>query len=156
VSALRFLERTETYEDGSSFTYAWYDHRLVRRFVLARFVRRKHWHPRARHLARVRWLYWVLIRGWDSEICGRCGGPVRVVFHVPDWIWERAAGFRGSNARSPGGESAGGVLCISCVDDLADDVGLPYLRWTCDTRDWPMEYGMVRPSNPNPEEGGEL
>jgi hypothetical protein len=112
--------------------YRWYNRSLVRRFILARFVRRKHWHPTALRLARLRWLYWVLIRGWDSEICGRCGGPVKVVFHVPDAIWEAVTGYGG---RSPGGESAPGILCVPCVDDLAEEAGLPFLRWTCATDD---------------------
>ena len=103
----------------------------VRRALLARYsFMRKGWHRRSRRLARLRALYWVLVRGHDSEICARCGGPVRVVFHVPDAIWEAASGFLNA-ARSPGGESGAGVLCIPCVDDLAHEAGLMVLIWTC-------------------------
>ena len=48
-------------------------------------------------------------------------------FHVPDAIWEAVTG----HARYPDGEAAPGILCIPCVDDLADEAGLTYLRWTC-------------------------
>jgi hypothetical protein len=117
----------------------WYDHSWARPFVLSRWTfMRKHWHPGARRLARWRSLYWTLLRRWDSEICARCGSPVRVVFHVPDAIWECAAGFAVTK-RDPGGEAAPGVLCVSCVTDLAREAGLPYLRWTCSTDD----SGMV-------------
>lgn len=110
----------------------WYDLPGIRRLALARFsFMRKAWRQDARRLARVRALYWVLIRGWDSEICARCGGPVRVVFHAPDWIWEVVTGF----ARYPSGEAAPGCLCVPCVDDLYD-AAVPrgnhgFLRWTC-------------------------
>lgn len=113
--------------------WRWYDHPVARPFVLARYsFMRKFWHPRRQRLARIRLLYWVLIRRHETEICAMCGGPVRVVFHVPDAIWEAATGYGG---RRPDGESAPGVLCIPCVSDLAEDAGLPFLRWTCATDD---------------------
>lgn len=110
----------------------WYDLPGLRRVALARFsFMRKARRADRRRFARLRALYWVLVRGWDTEICGRCGGPVRVVFHAPDWIWETVTG----HARSPGGEAAPGCLCIPCVDQLyaaavqRGDAG--FLRWTC-------------------------
>lgn len=81
--------------------------------------------------ARFRLFYWCVLHQYESELCQRCGGPVRLVFHVPDAIWERITG----HARSPGGEAAPGVLCPQCVDVLAEEVGLPFLRWTCTTDD---------------------
>lgn len=113
----------------------WYDLPGLRRLALARFsFMRKPWHPGCRRLARLRALYWVLLRGHDTEICHYCGGPVRVVFHVPDAIWGAVTG----KARTPGGEAALGILCVPCVDDLALNAGLPFLRWTCATDDTPM------------------
>lgn len=115
----------------------WYDHPAARRFALARWsFRRKNWHPQAKRLARLRSLYWVLVRGHYCEICGVCGGPVRLVFHVPDALWERFCGFTGSR-RSPGGEAAYGVLCPACFDDLhkASSGRGEYLRWTCSSDD---------------------
>jgi hypothetical protein len=81
--------------------------------------------PGHKRLAKMRLLYWLLIRRYETELCQRCGGPVRLVFHVPDAIWEAVTGF----ARSPGGECGAGVLCPACVDELYD--GLTFLRWTC-------------------------
>lgn len=106
----------------------WYDLPGLRRLALASWALRHktRLHP-TRRLARARHLYWVLVRGWDSEICGRCGGPVRVVFHAPDAIWETVTGL----ARSPGGEAAGGILCVPCVDDLYGTSAGGFLRWTC-------------------------
>lgn len=66
----------------------------------------------------------------------RCGRPVRLVYHAPDWIWEAVTG----RARHPSGEAAPGILCPRCLDDLADAKGLPFLRWTCATSDEAM-YG---------------
>lgn len=82
-------------------------------------------------LARLRLFYWHVLRRYESETCQRCGRPVQLVFHVPDAIWEAITG----NARSPGGEAGGGVLCPVCVDQLAEAKGLPFLRWTCATND---------------------
>jgi len=112
--------------------YTWYDREPFRRIVLSRFLRRKTWHPTRLRFAVLRYLYWTLIRGYECETCRRCGGPVRVVFHVPDGIWETVTGY---GPRSPGGESAPGVLCPPCVSDLAKQAGLPFLRWTCATDD---------------------
>lgn len=114
----------------------WYDLPGLKRIALSRFsFMRKAWHTPHRRLARLRALYWVLIRGWDSEICGCCGGPVKVVFHTPDWIWETVTGY----ARYLDGEAAPGCLCVPCVSDLYSaavprgDAG--YLRWTCTADD---------------------
>ena len=98
--------------------YRWYDHPIMRPFTLAYHVLfRKHWHPQRQRLARMRALYWRLLRRWDSEICACCGRPVRIVFHVPNYLWYAHSGF-------PDGA---GILCVACFDDLA---GWP-LHWTC-------------------------
>lgn len=119
----------------------WYDLPGLRRIALARFsFMRKAWMPGHRRLARLRALYWVLLRGHDTEICNYCGGPVGLVFHAPDAIWETVTGY----ARHPSGEAAPGVLCIPCVDFLyaraAPRGEAGYLRWTCVTDDsiWPV------------------
>lgn len=110
----------------------WYDLRGLRRLALARWsFTRKGWHPRHRRLARLRALYWVLVRGHDTEICARCGGRVHIVYIVPDEIWQAATGWVPYSS----GESAPGTLCPYCLDDLAREAGLPYLRWTCSTDD---------------------
>jgi hypothetical protein len=95
----------------------------------------KHWHPKHKRLARLRALYWTLIRLHETEICALCGGPVHIVFHVPDSIWEAVTGYGGRRDT----EAAPGVLCPPCVTDLARDAGL-FLHWTCDTEDWPMVF----------------
>lgn len=114
--------------------WRWYDHPLARPLVLSRwtFMGGKHWHPSHKRLARLRALYWTLIRRHETEICARCGSPVRVVFHVPDAIWAAATGY---GHRFPDGQAAPGVLCIPCVSDLAKEAGIPFLRWTCATDD---------------------
>lgn len=102
---------------------------LPRRLVLSRWsLRGKYWLNYRLRSARLRALYWHLIRNHETEICGRCGGPVQIVFHTPDHIWELATG----NARDPGGESGGGVLCPPCVDALVEPKVDGYLTWTCE------------------------
>lgn len=107
--------------------YRWYDSRLVRPFALARLVFVKFWHPQVQPLARLRALYWWLIRRWDAEICGRCGRPVALVFHVPDALWMESCGFD---------HAPGGVLCVACFDSLAGR----HLFWTC-SREETVLYG---------------
>lgn len=105
----------------------WYDLPWLRRVGLSWWAaRRKNWHPHRRRLARLRALYWFLIRGHETEICCRHGGPVSVVFHVPDELWIRHSGF--PNAPS-------GVLCVPCFDDLHSESGTGYLEWTCEVAD---------------------
>lgn len=87
-------------------------------------------------LAKFRALYWIIVRRYETELCHHCGRPVRLVYHAPDAIWETITG----KARSPGGEAAPGILCPCCLSDLAEEKGLPYLRWTCETNDSIM-YG---------------
>jgi len=108
--------------------WKWYDYEPWRRFALARWAFVKSaWHQDATVLARLRYLYWTLIRFHDSEVCCLCGRPVQVVFHVPIPLWDKCSGFR------PGG----GVLCIGCFDRLA---GWP-LYWTCSRDEAVMEAG---------------
>lgn len=79
--------------------------------------------------ATLRSMYWQLVRRYPTELCQHCGRPVRVVFHAPDEIWELATGL----ARSLSGQSAGGVLCPPCVDELAEPkIDGGYLTWTCE------------------------
>lgn len=95
-----------------------------------RWVLREKWlMPRHFRLARLRAFYWAVLRRYETELCQRCGGRVRVVFHVPDAIWEEVTG----NARSEGGEAGGGVLCVPCVDELYEELRgrRGFLRWTC-------------------------
>jgi hypothetical protein len=126
---MRLFNRTERYADGSSYTYRWYECNPFYQLSLARWsFTKKGWHPKAKRLARLRCLYWTLIRLHNTEICACCGGPVGLVYHAPDAIWEAATGYGG---RSPGGESAHGVLCPQCLSQLAKEAGLPFLRWTC-------------------------
>jgi hypothetical protein len=88
-----------------------------------------------KRMAPLRALYWTLIRFYDTEICQHCGGPVGVVFHVPDELWEFVTG----NARHPDGHAAPGVLCPYCFDELFEAKAprgeRGYLRWTCATED---------------------
>jgi hypothetical protein len=91
----------------------------------------RNWHLSHKRLARLRAAYWWVIRLYPTEICKCCGAPVNLVFHVPDAIWAQVTGY---GERSPGGESAPGILCPNCVNDLAQDMGI-FLRWTCTTDD---------------------
>ena len=89
----------------------------------AAWVFRKHWHPKRQRLARVRALWLVVARHWETEICGRCGRGVGLVWHAPDdqrWV---ASGYP---------DKGGGILCIPCFDRLCEESGLPFLRWTCE------------------------
>lgn len=81
--------------------------------------------------AKWRALYWMILRRYKTELCQHCGRRVQLVYHAPDLIWEAATG----RARHPDGEAASGILCPACLSDLAESVGLPYLRWTCATTD---------------------
>jgi hypothetical protein len=106
---------------------------LPTRFVLARTaLRGRDWPPYRLRLARLRCLYWTA-RGHETEICGRCGGRVRLVFHVPDAIWTAVTGY----TRALDGEAAPGVLCPACVTELYDRSPdrISFLRWTCATDD---------------------
>jgi hypothetical protein len=100
---------------------------LPRRLVLSRLAFHTPTYVRRRRLAWLRSLYWWLIRNYESEICDRCGGPVEVVFHAPDAIWELATGY----PRFPDGEAAPGCLCVACVDELVEPKIDGYLTWTC-------------------------
>jgi hypothetical protein len=134
---MRLFNRTEHYQDGSSYTFRWYECNPFYQLSLARWAfTKKAWHPKHKRLARLRSLYWTLIRFHSTEICACCGGPVRVVFHAPDWIWEVATGY---GPRFPDGQAAPGVLCPPCLSDLAKEAGLPFLRWTCSTDDSVLE-----------------
>jgi hypothetical protein len=89
--------------------------------------------------ASVRALYWMLIRRYETELCQHCGRPVAIVYHAPDAIWETVTG----HARHPSGEAAPGILCPRCLSTLAKANGLPFLRWTCATTDWPLHFASA-------------
>lgn len=102
---------------------------LPRRIVLARWpFQAKKWREDRKRLARLRALYWILVRNYETELCERCGRPVGIVYHAPDGLWELATG----HARFPDGQSALGVLCPKCLDDLVDQQIDGYLTWTCE------------------------
>lgn len=116
-------------------------HGLPHQLSLTRWsFTKKGWHPQHKRLARLRCLYWTVIRYHETEICAICGGPVRLVFHVPDEIWAKVTGY---GARHPSGEAAPGILCPPCVDDLYEKAtprgAAGFLRWTCATDDSVME-----------------
>jgi hypothetical protein len=117
--------------DTNTAWKCWYDHLPRRLYMLRWYLAHagKSWHPEVTFAAKARALYWSLVRGYDTEICARCGRPVRLVFHCPDVLWEMCAGFAFSTARSPGGEAGGGCLCPHCVDELVSrEHSFP--RWT--------------------------
>jgi hypothetical protein len=80
--------------------------------------------------ARWRARYWIYVRRHRTEKCRHCGRPVGICYIAPDWIWEAVTG----NARWKG-QAGAGILCPSCLSDLARANGLPYLRWSCSTTD---------------------
>lgn len=79
------------------------------------WVFRRRWHPERTRFARLRALLLVL-SGYETEICGRCGGKVEMVWHAPDDLWLHRSGF----------PTPGGVLCVPCFDELAGG-----LYWVC-------------------------
>lgn len=86
------------------------------RYVLSRY----------RGIARLRAFYWIIIRRWETEICGKCGRPVRVVWWChDDALWTAATG----NEKPPGRESAGGIRCIICFDKDAKAAGAAWIEW---------------------------
>lgn len=88
-----------------------------------RFVFARRWHPDATLWSRLR-AAWLIVRGWETEICLRCGGKVGMVWHAPDPLWVELAGWG----------SGGGVLCLRCFDALA---GPRHLYWVCEEGRWP-------------------
>jgi len=45
----------------------------------------------------------------DNEICQKCGKPYLTVYNIPNEIWIKISPKK----------SEGGLLCISCCDELA-------------------------------------
>lgn len=95
--------------------------------------------------ARLRRFYWRHVRRYRYEICWRagtrrgCGRPVGVVWRAPSGIWNYVVAgqqqtvytVREGAAGGPVEERAeglGGILCLQCFDDLAQECGVP-LRW---------------------------
>lgn len=78
-------------------------------------------------MAKLRGVYWWVLRHYEMELCQHCGRPVRIVYHAPDDLWQVATGL----ARHPDGESAGGILCPPCFDELVEPTIGGYLSWTC-------------------------
>lgn len=86
------------------------------RYVLSRY----------RGAALSRAFYWVIVRRWETEICRKCGRPVRVVWWChDDALWAAATG----NDKPPGRESAAGIRCIYCFDSEAKDAGADWIEW---------------------------
>lgn len=80
-------------------------------------LREKNYHPRHDRLAKLRALYWILVRRWETEICNCCGRPVGVVWWCFDQkLWDHVNG----------GE--GGTLCIRCFDRMARPI-IQWLEW---------------------------
>jgi hypothetical protein len=131
VPTVKLFNPVETYGDGSTYRWKWYECQPFHQILLLRWsLTRKGWHPKRKRLARLRSFYWTLFRLHETEICARCGGPVKLCFHVPDAIWKAHAGFA-QTKRDSGGESAPGVLCPGCFTDLAAENGAHCLWWTC-------------------------
>lgn len=81
---------------------------------------------RYRGAALFRAFYWVVLRRWETEICRKCGRPVRVVWWCfDDALWTAATGHE----KPPGREAAGGVRCIPCFDADAKAAGADWIEW---------------------------
>lgn len=79
---------------------------------------RKHWHPSAGLIARIRATVLIAL-GYETEICGLCGGKVEIVWWCEDEaLWERLTGWANGS----------GIACIGCFDDLATREDL-ILQW---------------------------
>lgn len=76
--------------------------------------------PRAGVRVNLRRLYWIFVRGYEYEICNRCGAPVGLCtgswWGAHDALWERV------NGRSEG------VLCPPCFTAACDALGI-HIRW---------------------------
>lgn len=83
---------------------------------------RRGWHPRAKRLARVRALYWTLLRWYEREICNKCGAPVGLAWHAPDDLWMRHTGL----LLPPHGQ-----LCPRCFSAEVRVCTGKGLFWTC-------------------------
>lgn len=63
----------------------------------------------------------------EGEICQKCRGPVRYVWHAPDKLWRDITGFEDGN----------GILCIDCFELLVWQHLHTFLYWSCDVRRYP-------------------
>jgi len=85
------------------------------------------WRPVFSPTAKLRALYWLLLRRWETEICQQCGRPVRHVWWCHDTrLWERVTG----NRKPPGSEAAAGIWCIRCFDEGVKAIGGIWIEWT--------------------------
>jgi hypothetical protein len=122
MQTMRLFNRTETCEDGSTYRHPWHECQPFHQIILAyRCWTLKGWHPEKRRLAHLRAFYWTVFRLHETELCCRCGGPVSVVFHVPDDLWMQHCGFP---------HAPHGVLCVRCITKLAKANGVS-LFWSC-------------------------
>lgn len=94
----------------------------------------KNWHPEAGLLAKLRYFWWWVVRRWETEICRRCGCPVRFVWHAPTPLWLAASGY----------PDKGGCLCMPCFDGLMERAGM-MPTWEVADRDWPSCHGHPCP-----------
>lgn len=98
-------------------------HTLRHQLTLARWsFRSRGWHPRAKRLARLRHLYWTLVRWHETEICNKCGGPVGLAWHAPDDLWLYFSGL----AHPPHGQ-----LCSGCFSEEVRHHTGKGIFWTC-------------------------
>lgn len=74
----------------------------------------------------LRAFWWRHVRGWDAEICQKCGRPVGLVWWCHDnFLWEKVTG----NPRPVGSrEPAAGIFCIACFDRAARKV-CGWIEW---------------------------
>lgn len=66
-----------------------------------------------------------------GEKCQRCGKRYLTVYHVPDDVWAKIR----PNKHDPDGDLYGGLLCPSCADALARNIGI-ILYWEPSVGDW--------------------
>jgi len=102
-----------------------------------------------------------------SEICQKCGGPIRFVWHAPDSLWRDVTGFKDGNGSSPGvghlslgkhpvftpsmssplaaiTAPVTGVLCMECFENLVRERLHTFLYWSCDVRLYPRHALFLR------------
>lgn len=74
-------------------------------------------HPATEHLT------------WDGEVCDRCHRRNVVGFNVPDDVW----------AEITSSTEEYQVLCVTCFDEVAEYLGVPYnltAIWPVSWSDW--------------------
>lgn len=105
-------------------------------------------------VAIARRFYWKHIRHHEYEICGSCTGglgqatirrygcgrPIGPLWRVPTPLWNFVVASidqtvltvrpgAATKDLAPYSEGVGGILCISCFDRAAKDLGVTYIMW---------------------------